>query len=68
MPTNSALTEILAILNVALGALSTIPAIGADAALASVFLTIIQKAMAAYTTASGAPLDLSKLPLEAPVS
>jgi|HubBroStandDraft_1064217.scaffolds.fasta_scaffold03153_11 hypothetical protein len=68
MAGNATLTEILAILSVALNALSTIPAIGADAALANVFLTIIQKAMAAYTAASGAPLDLSKIPIEAPVA
>ncbi len=68
MATNPTLTEILAILSVALNALSTIPAIGADAALANVFLTIIQKALSAYNSAAGAPLDLSKLPLETPVS
>lgn len=68
MAANASLTEILAILSVALNALSTIPAIGADAALANVFLTIIQKALAAYSAAAGAPLDLSKLPIESPVA
>lgn len=68
MAPNATVTEILAILSVALNALSTIPAIGADAVLANVFLTIIRSAMSAYESAAGAPLDLSKLPLEAQVS
>lgn len=68
MAANATVTEILSILSVALNALSAIPAIGGDAALASVFLTIVQHAMGAYTAAAGAPLDLSKLPLETPVA
>jgi hypothetical protein len=59
--------QFLAILQIALAALATVPAIGADAALAAAFLSIIQKAMAGYEAAAGAPLDLSKLPIEAPV-
>jgi hypothetical protein len=58
-------TEILSILNIALSALTGIPAIGADAALANVFVQIIQKALSAYNSASGQPLDLTKIPIEA---
>ena len=62
------ISSILSILSIALNALSTIPAIGADAALASVFINIIQAAMNAYHAAAGAPLDLTKIPLETPVT
>lgn len=61
------LTSILTIIQVALNALATIPAIGTDAALANVFIAIIQNAMVAYHSAAGAPLDLAKLPMEKPV-
>jgi hypothetical protein len=60
-------SNILTILQIALNALGTIPGIGTDAILSSVFIQIIQNAMTAYHTAAGAPLDLSKLPLEKPV-
>ena len=67
VPKSLSIASILSILSVALNALATLPAIGADAALASVFINIIQSAMTAYHVAAGAPLDLSKLPLETPV-
>jgi hypothetical protein len=63
----TSVTFILTILQIALQALSTVPAIGADVALASVFINIIQQAMNAYHAAAGVPLDLSKLPMETPV-
>jgi len=65
--TFNAVNEILGILSIALNALTVIPAIGTDAALAGVFISIIQRAMNAYHGAAGAPLDLTKLPLETPV-
>jgi hypothetical protein len=58
---------ILTILQVAMTALQTIPAIGGDIKLASAFISIIQNAMNAFHSAAGVPLDLSKLPLETPV-
>lgn len=60
--------EILGFLGIALNALGTIPAIGADVQLAGVFIGLIQKAMSAYHAAAGAPLDLTKIPLEQPVA
>jgi len=48
-------------------ALTAIPAIGADAALAGVFIGILQSALNAYHSAAGVPLDVTKLPLETPV-
>jgi hypothetical protein len=59
--------EFLAILQIALTALETIPAIGADAQLAAAFLSIIQNTLAGYTSAAGQPLDLSKVPQETKV-
>lgn len=57
----------LEILQVALIALSAIPQTAPEAALAGTLVTIIQKAMAGYAAAAGAPLDLTKLPIEAKV-
>ena len=48
------ISSILSILTIALNALTTIPAIGADAKLAAVFIGIIQAAMNAYHAAAGA--------------
>jgi hypothetical protein len=62
------ITEILSILQAALAGLSLIPVVGAPAGIAEVFVTIIQKAMSAYSQAAGQPLDLTKIPLETPVS
>jgi hypothetical protein len=59
--------EFLSILQIALSALSTIPAIGTDAQLAAAFLTIIQKTLAGYSAAAGQPLDLTKVPMETTV-
>lgn len=65
---SSTVSEILGFLSIALNALGTIPAIGANVQLAGVFVALIQKAMGAYHAASGAPLDLTKIPLEQPVA
>jgi hypothetical protein len=61
------IAEFLMILQIALTALETIPAIGADAQLAAAFLSIIQKTLAGYTAAAGQALDLTKVPLETKV-
>ena len=61
------LGSILQIIQAALMALTAIPAIGADAALAGVFIGILQSALNAYHSAAGVPLDVTKLPLETPV-
>lgn len=59
---------ILAIIQIALNALAVIPAVGPEAALAGVFINIVQSGMAAHHAATGAALDLTKLPLETPVA
>jgi hypothetical protein len=61
------ISGILQMLSIALNALTAIPVIGTDAALAGVFINIIQAGMKAYSGATGQPLDLSKIPLETPV-
>ena len=60
-------TIFLEILQLALATLSVIPATAPEAALGGVLVQIIQKAMAGYQAASGAPLDLTKIPLETKV-
>lgn len=67
MASNATLNSILQIIQAALLALSAVPAVGGDAVLASVFVDILQKALQAYSQAAGAPLDLTKIPLETPV-
>jgi hypothetical protein len=63
----STATIFLEILQVALATLSAIPATAPEAVLGGVLVTIIQKAMAGYAAAAGAPLDLSKIPIETKV-
>jgi hypothetical protein len=60
-------TLFLEILQVALATLAAIPATAPEAALGGVLVQIVQKAMAGYAAASGGPLDLSKIPIEAKV-
>lgn len=55
------------ILQVALAAMAVIPATAPEAAIGGALVTIIQKSMAGYEAAAGAPLDLTKLPIEAKV-
>ena len=57
----------LEILQVALTALAAIPATAPEAALGGVLVNIVQKAMAGYAAAAGAPLDITKIPQEAKV-
>jgi hypothetical protein len=60
---------ILTIIQAALTGLSSIKGnVGTDAQLAQAFLTIIQNGMSAYQSATGQPLDLTKIPLETPVA
>lgn len=60
---------ILTIIQAALTGLQQIKgATGADAAIAYAFTGIIQNGMAAYEKATGKPLDLTQIPLEAPVA
>jgi hypothetical protein len=61
------LTSILNIIQIALTALEGLPVVGPEATLAATFTSILQNALAAYHSASGAPLDLNKIPLETPV-
>jgi hypothetical protein len=64
-PKPSKLQTILAIIQAALAGLSTIPVVGGDAALASVFLGIFQNASSLYTQETGQPFDVTKIPQEA---
>ena len=57
----------LEILQLALATLSVIPATAPEAALGGVLIQIIQKSMAGYQAAAGAPLDITKIPLETKV-
>ena len=66
-PTPSKLSTILAIIDAALKGLSVVPIVGGPAALADIFVSIIQNGMAAYEAEAGQPLDLTKIPLETPV-
>lgn len=59
---------ILALIQVILKSIQTIPVIGTDAAVIAAFVTILQNALVAFEAANGAPLDVSKIPLETPVS
>lgn len=67
-PTPSKVATILAIIDAALKGLSAVPIVGGPAALADIFVSIVQNGMAAYQAETGQPLDLSKIPLETPVS
>jgi hypothetical protein len=62
------LSGILLIIQTALTALSAIPAVGPEAALAVPFMQILQAGLTAYHQAAGAPLDITKIPLETPVA
>lgn len=57
----------LEILQLALVTLAAIPDAAPEAAVGGVLLTIVRKAMAGYEAAAGAPLDLTKIPIEAKV-
>lgn len=63
-PAGSRLSSILAIINLVLGALSAIPALGLPIAIEQAFQKILTNALAAYQAETGQPIDLSKLPIE----
>lgn len=60
---------ILEILQAALAGLAASgkSTVAVDSAIISSFVTIVQKAQAAFQAANGSPLDLSKLPIESKV-
>lgn len=60
--------SILLIIQTALAALTVIPVVGPEAALAVPFIQILQSGLSAFHAATGAPLDLTKIPLETPVA
>jgi hypothetical protein len=62
------LQNILSIINLALQALSTIPILGVPIAVEQAFQKILTNALAAYQQETGQPIDLSKIPQEAPVT
>jgi hypothetical protein len=61
-------TNILLIIQLTLSALQSVPVIGADAALAGVFVKILQAALAEYQTQTGKPFDATTIPQQTPVS
>lgn len=65
------LTTIVAIINAALQGLTLIPGLGTGVAgaiqLEQLLQGVLMNALAAYRNESGAPIDLSKIPLETPV-
>jgi hypothetical protein len=60
----SKLQNILAIINLVLGALSAIPGFGMPIAIEQAFQKILTNALQAYQQETGMPIDLSKIPLE----
>ena len=66
-PATSKLSSILMIIQLALGGISTLPVIGADAALASVFLKILTSGLSLYKAETGVEFDATLIPLEQPV-
>ena len=60
-------TVLYEILEAALIALESIPQTAAAAATIQAFVLIIQKTVTAIQTATGQPLDLTKIPIETPL-
>jgi hypothetical protein len=66
---SSTLSNIESIILAALAGLKLVPGgIGVTAGLISTFASILVNAQQAYQQAAGVPYDLSKVPLETPVS
>ena len=63
-PVPSKLDNILAIINIALGALAQIPVLALPIAIEQGFQRILTSALAAYEQESGKPFDLRNIPLE----
>ena len=65
----SKVQNLLAIIQAAITGLTLVPGpVGADAGLAGIFIGILNSGLAAYQAETGKPLDLTKIPLETPVS
>jgi hypothetical protein len=64
----SKLQNILSIINLALQGLSAIPVLSLPIALEQTFQGILTNALAAYQQEAGQPIDLTKIPLETPVT
>ncbi len=67
VPVSSTLSTWLAVLSASLNALGSIPGIGADAAIAGAFISIITAAVNAIHGITGQPIDMTKIPIEPPV-
>jgi hypothetical protein len=65
--TGGTVSEVLSILQDALNVAAVIPASAPAAALASVIFQIITAAVSRVQSETGKPLDLSKIPYEAPL-
>ena len=63
----SKIQTILLVIQTALSALSNLPVVGPEAALAAAFLKIYQNAAALYQAETGQPFDVTKIPLETKV-
>lgn len=61
----SKLSNILAIINLVLQALSVIPGLGLPIKIEQAFQAILTNALAAYQAETGQPIDLKKIPQEA---
>ena len=66
--TTSKLQSLEAIILAALQGLQLVPGIGGTAAVVGIFANILVNAQNAYAAEAGQPIDLSKIPLETPVS
>lgn len=67
-PVTSKLQSLEAIILAALQGLQLVPGVGGTAALIGVFANILVNAQNAYAAEAGQPIDLSKIPLETPIS
>lgn len=63
----SKVQTILQIIQAATTGIALIPGGQVPAGIATVLTTILSNALAAYQAETGAPLDLTKIPLETPV-
>ena len=64
VPGTSTVSTWLAVLTASLNALAVIPGIGADAAIAGAFISIITAAVTSIRSQTGLPIDLTKIPIE----
>jgi hypothetical protein len=64
----SSVTNILEDIQLALTMLEMLPGVGADAALVSALVALLQKSLIAYKAAAGKPFDVTLIPIEPLVS